>query len=101
MIGFSPLSIPIIGLSPFSVCHLVIQCGGQLPPNRGTPSDSCIIGRLVYCDLIKRLSPVAWQHINLIGKYQFRQNQKAINIQEFIETVLLNSEINFGSQMQA
>jgi hypothetical protein len=53
-----------------------------------------------YCDLIKRLSPVAWQHINLIGKYQFCKNQKAINIQELIETVLLNSEINFGSQSQ-
>ena len=53
-----------------------------------------------YCDLIKRLSPVAWQHINLIGKYEFCQNQIAVNIQEVVESALLNSEINFGSQRQ-
>jgi hypothetical protein len=51
----------------------------------------------VYCDLIKRLSPVAWQHINLIGKYEFCQNQIAVNIQELIEAMLFNSEINFGT----
>ncbi|MDL1969360.1 MAG: Tn3 family transposase, partial [Deltaproteobacteria bacterium] len=54
-----------------------------------------------YCDLIKRLSPVAWQHINLIGKYEFCQNYIALNIQELIETMLLNSEINFSSKRQA
>ena len=54
-----------------------------------------------YCDLIKRLSLVAWQHINLIGKYEFCQNHIALNIQELIETMLLNSEINFPSQRQA
>jgi TnpA family transposase len=54
-----------------------------------------------FCDLIKRLSPVAWQHINLIGKYEFCKNQIDVNIQELIEILLLNSEINFGSQMQA
>jgi hypothetical protein len=54
-----------------------------------------------YCDLIKRLSPVAWQHINLIGRYEFCQNYKTINIQELIETALVNSEIDFDSQMKA
>ena len=49
-------------------------------------------------DLIKRLSPVAWRHINLIGKYEFCQNQNIINIQELIESVLMNSEIDFASQ---
>jgi len=49
--------------------------------------------------LIKRLSPVAWQHINLIGKYDFCLNQNIINIQEFIEKALLNSEIDFTSQI--
>jgi len=43
-----------------------------------------------YCDLIKRLSPVAWQHINLIGKYEFCQNQTTVNTQDIIETVLSN-----------
>ena len=53
------------------------------------------------CDLIKRLSPVAWQHINLIGKYEFYLNQKTINIQVLIEKVLSNSEIDFDPQKRA
>lgn len=56
-------------------------------------------GQKDYCDFIKRLSPVAWQHINLVGKYEFCQNHIFLNIQELIETMLLNSKINFGSQM--
>jgi hypothetical protein len=53
-----------------------------------------------FCDMIKRLSPVAWQHINLVGKYEFLRNQKPINIQKVIDAALLNSEINFGSKMK-
>ena len=55
----------------------------------------------IHCDLIKRLSPIAWQHINLIGKYEFCQNQKILNIQEVIDMMLLNSETDFGSQSQS
>lgn len=32
----------------------------------GDPLDLCIVGRLAYCDLIKRLSLVVWQYIILI-----------------------------------
>jgi len=56
---------------------------------------------LAQYDLIKRLSPVAWQHINLIGKYEFCLNHNSINILELIETVLMNSKIDFGSQTHA
>ncbi len=48
----------------------------------------------VYCDLIKRLSPVAWQHINLAGKYEFCQNQIQLNIQELIENAMSSFKIN-------
>ncbi len=48
------------------------------------------------CDLIKRLSPVAWQHINLVRKYEFCQNQIVVNIQEVIEKALSNFKIDFG-----
>jgi len=51
----------------------------------------------VNIDLIKRLSPVAWQHINLIGKYEFFENQYVLNIQEFIESMLTNFKIDFAS----
>lgn len=48
----------------------------------------------VYCDLIKRLSPVVWQHINLVGKYEFCQNQIPINIQELIKISMTSFKIN-------
>lgn len=41
---------------------------------------------------------VTWQHINLIGKYEFCLNQQIINIQELIKLALANSEIDFSSQ---
>ena len=50
------------------------------------------------CNLIKRLSPVAWQYINLIGKYEFCHNQKVINLQNVIEKLLSDPKINFGSE---
>ncbi len=56
------------------------------------------IGNQELSDLIKRLSPVAWRHVNLIGKYEFFQNQYIINIQEVINLAMGNSEINFASQ---
>jgi hypothetical protein len=56
------------------------------------------IGNQELSDRIKRLSPVAWRHINLIGKYEFCLNQKIIDIQELINSALTNSEIDFASQ---
>lgn len=56
------------------------------------------IGNQELSDLIKRLSPVAWRHINLIGKYEFCLNKIIVNIQEVINSVLSNSEIDFSIQ---
>ena len=36
-------------------------------------------------DLIKRVSPVGWQHINLRGRYQFRNKNHGINVAEIID----------------
>ncbi|MBT4835786.1 MAG: Tn3 family transposase [Methylococcales bacterium] len=49
---------------------------------------------------ITRLSPVAWQHISFIGKYEFYNRGKPINIQEVIEKLLANSEIDFSAVSQ-
>lgn len=49
---------------------------------------------------IIRLSPVAWQHISFIGKYEFYNRGKIINIQEVIDKLLANSEIDFSSVSQ-
>jgi TnpA family transposase len=56
------------------------------------------IGHQEMVDLVKRLSPVAWRHVNLIGKYEFCINQITINIQEVINLALYNSEIDFALQ---
>jgi len=41
-----------------------------------------------HCELIKRLSPVAWQHINLVGKYEFCMEKRIIDLQEVTQTVI-------------
>ncbi len=48
-----------------------------------------------FCDMIKRFSPVAWQHINLGGKYEFCQNQIHLNIQEVIASFSDDFKINY------
>jgi len=36
-------------------------------------------------DLVRRISPVAWQHINLCGRYEFGQRPEEINLRTVIE----------------
>jgi len=38
-------------------------------------------------ELIKRVSPVAWQHVNLRGRYQFRNQKYEINLSEIIDSL--------------
>ena len=35
--------------------------------------------------LLAQVSPVAWQHINVYGRYEFNRGPTAINMQEIIE----------------
>jgi TnpA family transposase len=35
-------------------------------------------------DVIKRISPIAWQNVNLLGRFEFQKQQKPINIEEMI-----------------
>jgi hypothetical protein len=35
--------------------------------------------------LLKQISPVAWQHINFYGRYEFNRQPEAINIDEIIQ----------------
>ena len=53
------------------------------------------------CELIKRLSPVAWQYINLVGKYEFCHNQNIVDLQMVIKELLANPKINFMAGSQA
>jgi hypothetical protein len=46
------------------------------------------------CLKIVRLSPVAWLHINLIGIYEFYNDQECINLHEIIEKLVSNKKID-------
>ena len=41
---------------------------------------------------IKRLSPVAWQHISLLGNFVFSENLQAFDIKEVIKEALAKNE---------
>ena len=47
-------------------------------------------GMLEACKKIIRLSPVAWQHISLIGKYEFKINVALLDIKMVIEQLVCN-----------
>ncbi len=46
---------------------------------------------------IRRFSPVAWQHINFIGRYEFYTNSDVLNIQELINNIVASLEIDISS----
>ena len=37
--------------------------------------------------LIKRISPVAWRHINLYGRFEFQKKSSSINIDEILKSL--------------
>jgi hypothetical protein len=39
--------------------------------------------------LLKQVSPVAWQHINLHGRYEFRKSPEAIDIDTIVQELSL------------
>ncbi|MEK4503602.1 hypothetical protein [Bacillus sp. FSL R12-0069] len=43
--------------------------------------------------MLKQVSPVAWQHINLYGRYEFHSNQEMINMDEIIQELAQSKAI--------
>ena len=43
---------------------------------------------------VTRLSPVTWQHINLIGIYEFYSKKKCLNLHDVIEKLVTNKKID-------
>lgn len=43
------------------------------------------IGDLQGVEVLKKISPVAWQHINLYGRYEFRKFSEPINIDSIVQ----------------
>jgi hypothetical protein len=46
--------------------------------------------------LIKRISPIAWRHVNLLGRFEFQLLQNPIDIDEMIKS--LEQEIVWQKQ---
>jgi hypothetical protein len=46
---------------------------------------------------IVRFSPVAWQHINFIGKYEFYNREYIVNIHEVINKLIGEFEIDISA----
>lgn len=44
-------------------------------------------GRQDIVDIISRLSPVAWQHINLNGEYSFNKGKKEIDLADLLSDI--------------
>ncbi|MGO8789212.1 MAG: Tn3 family transposase [Terriglobia bacterium] len=47
------------------------------------------VGNLKALELLKRISPVAWQHIHLLGHYAFRDKQHPIDLEAILAWVNL------------
>ena len=41
-------------------------------------------GDVEGAERLKQVSPVAWQHINFFGRYEFRKGPEAINMHEIV-----------------
>ena len=41
-------------------------------------------GDIEGAERLKQVSPVAWQHINFFGRYEFRKGPEAINMRKIV-----------------
>jgi len=42
-------------------------------------------GNVQGTEILKRISPVAWQHVNLFGRYEFRKRSEPLNIDSIVQ----------------
>jgi TnpA family transposase len=55
-------------------------------------------GKQEEADIIKRISPIAWQNINLLGRFEFQKQQKPVNMEEMLR---LLASINWQKIQEA
>ena len=46
-------------------------------------------GNVIEADLIKKVSPIAWQHIHIYGRYKFRIGKVVFDIAAMVKKVKL------------
>lgn len=47
-------------------------------------------GNIEEAEIIKKISPIAWQHINLYGRYLFHQRSAMVNIEELVTSLKID-----------
>lgn len=53
-------------------------------------------GRTDESEIIKRISPIAWRHVNFLGRFVFQRTQNPLDIDAMIKT--LEQEIKWQTQ---
>jgi Tn3 transposase DDE domain len=53
-------------------------------------------GRTEEAEIIKRISPIAWRHVNFLGRFVFQRQQNPLDIDEMIKA--LQQEIKWQKQ---
>jgi hypothetical protein len=49
-------------------------------------------------NIIKRISPIGWRHVNLYGKYEFRKDGMVMSASEILKN--LERSYRFGNQTE-
>lgn len=50
------------------------------------------MGKLEEANLIKRISLIAWRHVNFLGRFDFQKRHQHINIDEIINALTQRTE---------
>ena len=82
------------------------QCG-RLIANVVTAYNSILLSMLLdryqaagnqkALELLKKISPVAWQHIHFLGHYAFRNNHNPIDVEAMLANIKLVIERRWGN----
>ncbi len=68
------------------IANCIIHYNATILSNLLTHYES--IGDTENAERIKQISPVAWQHINLYGRYEFQKKTDPINLSEIIRKIV-------------
>ncbi len=48
---------------------------------------SAFLTQAEKAEVIKSISPIAWRHVNLLGRFEFQRPQNSLDIDELIKTL--------------
>jgi hypothetical protein len=55
------------------------------------------LGNIDVLEMIKKISPIAWRHINLNGRYEFGAIYEALNLNEILSKIVFNYKNKEGN----